>query len=63
MAIYRPIPHHRAGIIDDPEVGISATAETIIFPEVEGHDTGLLDAQGNRLFRFRDPVGFRVPRA
>jgi len=62
MAIYRPI-RPRAGRIDDPDHGTAATAETIIFPEDEGRDTGLLDAQGNRLFRYRDPVGFRVPRA
>lgn len=56
---YRPVSP-RAGLIDDPEWGVAATAEVIIFPEEEGRYTGLLDAQGNRLYRYRDLVGFRI---
>jgi hypothetical protein len=60
MPVYRAMPAPRAGLIEDPEFGVAATAEVIVFPEQEGRDTGLLDAQGNRLFRYRDPVGFRI---
>ena len=60
MPVYRAKPSPRGGLIVDPEYGASATAEVIVFPEQEGRDTGLLDAQGNRLFRYRDPVGFRI---
>ncbi len=60
MPTYRARPKTRAGLIVDPEEGAAATAEVIIFPEDEARDTGLLDAQGNPLYRYRDPVGFRL---
>ncbi len=60
MPTYRAKPAPRAGLIQDPEHGTAATAEVIVFPEQDGLDTRLLDAQGNRLFRYRDPVGFRI---
>lgn len=53
MPVYRP----RAGQVDG-DGGTAATAESVILPEEDGRYTGLLDAQGVCLFRFRDPVGF-----
>ena len=65
MAIYltkAPIPH--AGLIRDPDgqYGAAVTAEYILVPEEIGRYSGLLDAQGNPLYHFPEPIGFRLRR-
>lgn len=52
-----PQPYWRNRGYDDD----GKTADTIHVPEREDYeDTGLLDADGNRLYRARDPIGFKV---
>lgn len=46
----------RAAHIDDPEMGMAATADHIFAAEDDFIDTGLLDANGARLYRCRERV-------
>ena len=61
MPTYRSVPPRpKAGLIDDLDYGPAATAEEIILPENRARFTGLLDAQGNRIFRSPEPIGFKL---
>lgn len=51
-----PMPKRISGLDDEGK-----TADTIHVRERDDmEDTGLLDADGNRLYRVRDPIGFKA---
>lgn len=65
--IYKPLPPKPRGLPkhmtrlmgwDDDTPATANTAHVEERPRME--DTGLLDAEGNRLYRERDPIGFKV---
>lgn len=53
-------PKLKLAIVDDPEWGMAMTADQVIVSDDNGVDTGILDANGAPLYRYRDPVGFRL---
>ena len=61
MPTYRTIPP-RAGPIHDEEYGSSSTAEVWIEAEPLARDTGILDVNGNPIYRMPEPIGFRLSR-
>ena len=57
----RYVSRPRSLLVDDPEIGIAATAGEILTAEGDFIETGLLDAQGQRLYRQRERIrlGFK----
>jgi hypothetical protein len=60
MPIYRIRPPPQSGLVDDLNLGPAATAQDILLPEDRSCFTGLLDERGNRIYRYPDPIGFRL---
>lgn len=53
---YTPAP--RAVLLDDPDVGVAATADEIILTDEEYIPSGLFDSEGRQLYRRRERVPF-----
>ncbi len=51
----------RARLIQDPDFGMSETADTVFVAD-DGVPTGLLSADGLEIYRYRNPIGFKISR-
>jgi hypothetical protein len=57
MRYGRAPPHAR--VVEDRDLGTSETAD-MVFVDDDPQPTGLLDAAGDMIWRYRDPIGFRI---